>query len=454
MIYRFGIYDLDTRLLELRRDDIPVSIEPQAFDVLRLLVENRDQLVSKNDLIDNVWDGRIVSEAALSSCMNAVRRAVGDDGKRQEVIRTVPRRGFRFVLPVAIDDETPAVTGGEGEVSQESGLRSSDLNLAASIPDKPAIAVLPFRNLSGDPDQEYFADGLTEDIITTLSLWRSFPVIARNSTFAFKYPSPDIRKVGEELGARYIVQGSVRKSDDRVRITAQLIDAVTGHQVWAERYDRELVDIFELQDELTQSIAGIVAPEVERTEHRRLQSKQSENLDAWDCVLKGMVSLSELTRDGNVRARALFKKAIDFDPHYGRPYTGLGWSHIRDVSLGFTNSREQDLAAALTAARRAVALNASDSIAHSILSCGYMFTGATDLSISEAEHAVQLNPSDSLAYLSLGNQLSLAGRAQEGILFLEKAFALNPYDPQMSFYLCFTMTNSFRSWTRSGDPRF
>ncbi len=190
-------------------------------------------------------------------------------------------------------------------------------------------------------------------------------------------------------------------------------------------------------DELTQSIAGIVAPEVERTEQRRLQSKQSENLDAWDCVLKGMVSLSELTHGGNVHARELFNKAIALDPDYGRPYTGLGWSHIRDVSLGFTDSREQDLAAALTAARRAVGLNPSDSAAHSLLSCACMFTGATDLSISEAEQAVQLNPSDSIAYMSLGNQLSLAGRAEEGIPFLDKAFRLNPYDPQMSFYLCF-----------------
>ncbi len=216
-----------------------------------------------------------------------------------------------------------------------------------------------------------------------------------------------------------------------------MINAETGHHVWAERYDRELADIFELQDELTQSIAGIVAPEVERTEQRRLQSKQSENLDAWDYVLKGMVSLCELTHDGNVHARELFNKAIALDPDYGRPYTGLGWSHIRDVSLGLTDSREQDLAAALTAARRAVGLNPSDSMAHSLFSCGYMLTGATDLSISEAEQAVRLNPSDSIAYMSLGNQLSLAGRAEEGIPFLDKAFRLNPYDPQMSFYLCF-----------------
>ncbi len=178
----------------------------------------------------------------------------------------------------------------------------------------PAVAVLPFENIGEDPEQEYFADGLTEDIITALSLWKFFPVIARNSTFAYKGKSPDIREIGKELGARYVVEGSVRKAGNRVRVTAQLINAETGHHVWAERYDRELADIFELQDELTQSIAGIVAPEVERTEQRRLQSKQSENLDAWDCVLKGMVSLSELTHSGNVHARELFNKAIALDP--------------------------------------------------------------------------------------------------------------------------------------------
>ena len=443
MIFRFGSFDLDTQLLELRRDDIPVPIEPQAFNVLRLLIENRDRLVSKDDLIDNAWDGRIVSEATLSSCMNAVRRAVGDDGKRQKVIRTLPRRGFRFVLPVAIDDEASAVTDGQRAVSPEIGLRSPESNSASSIPDKPAIAVLPFRNLSGDPDQEYFADGLTEDIITTLSLWRSFPVIARNSSFAFKGQSSDIRKVGKELGARYVIEGSVRKSDDHVRVTAQLIDAETGHHVWAERYDRDLADIFELQDELTQSIAGIVAPEVERTEHRRLRSKESDHLDAWDFVLRGMASLSELTKEGNVRARELFKKAIDLDPDYSRPYTGLGWSRIRDVSLGFTESRQEDLAAGLTEARRAIVLNASDPLAHSVLSIGYMNAGASDLSISEAEEAVRLNPSDAIGYLCLGHNMSIAGRAEEGIPFLEKGFRLNPYDPQKSFFLCFMSRAKF-----------
>ena len=173
--------------------------------------------------------------------------------------------------------------------------------------ERPAVAVLPFENISGDPEQEYFADGLTEDIITALSLWRSFPVIARNSTFAFKGQSPDIREIGEKLGARYVIEGSVRKGGDRVRVTAQLINSQTGHHIWSEQYDRDLVDVFELQDEIARRIAGIVVPELERAETKRQADKQPVNLEAWDYCLRGRSLLAAFDPDENQRVRELFK---------------------------------------------------------------------------------------------------------------------------------------------------
>ncbi len=240
MIFRFGAFSLDTEGYVLSKGTEPVSLEPQVFNLLLFLAENRERVVSKDDLIEGVWEGLIVSDAAITSAINLARRAVADDGKKQAVIKTFPRRGFRFVAAIEDADEAEA---------------DNPVSTSFSSLDRPAIAVLPFDNLSADPEQEFFSDGITEDIITALSLWRSFPVIAGNSTFVYKGKSLDVRRVAEELGVRYVVEGSVRKAGNRVRVTAE-----SGHQLWADRYDRDLEDIFDLQDELTGRIAAIWSP--------------------------------------------------------------------------------------------------------------------------------------------------------------------------------------------------
>ncbi len=208
MIFRFGSFRLDTRLLELRRDDALVPIEPQVFDVLRLLIENRDRIVSKDEIIDAVWDGRIVSEATLSSRMTAVRHAVGDNGKRQDVIRTLPRRGFRFVQAIEVEDE-PQSSGETTEHKDEDDLALATKANPSAFSDKPSIAVLPFKNMSGDLEQEYFSDGITEDIITALSRIGWPMVTARNSTFSYKGQSPDLRDVAKDLNVCYVLEGSI-----------------------------------------------------------------------------------------------------------------------------------------------------------------------------------------------------------------------------------------------------
>ncbi len=305
---------------------------------------------------------------------------------------------------------------------------------AAAVLSRPALAVLPFTNLSGDPEQEYFADGLTEDIITALCAWRAFPVIARNSSFIYKGKSVKVQQVAEELGVRYVIEGSVRKSGERVRVTAQLIDAKTGHHVWAERYDRELADIFELQDEITRRIAAIVAPELEKAERRRSVTKRTENLDAWECCRRGMAVLGEFTKPAIEQARGMFTRSIALDPNYSQAYTGLAYTHHRDIYLGNTEDRAESISKLCAAAERAVALDGADSLAHWTLGMANVWSGRLDHALAEQERAVALNPSDVTALSGLGGALILAGRADDAIPHIENALRLNPRDPRIHLF--------------------
>jgi TolB-like protein len=251
---------LDTDRREFTRGSEPVAIGPQVFDLLLYLVENRAHVVSKDDVLDAVWAGRIVSESTLTSHINAVRKAIGDSGGEQRLLRTIARKGFRFVGEVreirAQDGASPSATG-----TAQPEMAPTPM---PALPDKPSIAVLAFQNLSGDPEQEYFADGVVEDIITALSHYRWLFVIARNSSFTYKGRAVDVKQVGRELGVRYVLEGSVRKAANRVRITGQLIDATTGAHLWAERFEGTLDDIFELQDRIAADVVGNIAPELER----------------------------------------------------------------------------------------------------------------------------------------------------------------------------------------------
>ena len=316
--------------------------------------------------------------------------------------------------------------------------------------ERPAIAVLPFANLSGDPEQEYFADGLTEDIITALSSWRSFPVIARNSTFAYKGQSPDIREVGEALGARYVLEGSLRKSGNRVRVTAQLIDAATGHHLWAEKLDRQLDDIFALQDELTLRIVATVAPELDRAEQKRAHVKDAKSLDAWDYTHRGMAALEEFSGEGNQAAREMFAKALAIDPDYARAWAGTAFAHNRDLLLHLSDDRDVAARAASAAAAKAVALDASDSLAHVMLAIAHMWPGDHDLAIAEARKAVHLNPSNAMAYGVLGTALDAVGEFEAGIVELECAIRISPRDPRNHIFLA-TIARSWLTLRRYED---
>jgi adenylate cyclase len=308
-------------------------------------------------------------------------------------------------------------------------------SVVTTASETPAIAVLPFANLSGDPEQEFFADGLTEDLITALSHWRTLPVIARNSTFVYKGTSVDIRRIAEELGAGYIVEGSVRKSGKRIRVTAQLIEGSTGHHLWAENLDRELQDIFELQDDLTQRIAANVMPEFEQRDILSPTASVDLNLDAWSLLHKAVAQIHEHRMEGFAEARATLEKAIEIDPSYARAYAWIAYSYIRDVLVGAKKPNEELWKQAAAAARQAIDLDDLNSFSHFVLGLVYFRTGQHDLALSEQQRAMELNPNLASAHIGLGQILAQCGRAEEGIPILERGLQLNPRDPRRWVYL-------------------
>jgi TolB-like protein len=278
--YIFEEYALDTDLRELHRGVDVVLIAPQVFDLLDCLVRNRDRVVSKDDLINAVWNGRVVSSAALTTRLNVARSAIGDSGEAQRLIKTLPRKGFRFVAEVR---ESPRHTG--AEVTQNP---AEPPKLALTLPDKPAIAVLPFANLSSDPKQGYFADGVVEDITMALSRFHWLFVIARNSSFTYKDRIVDVKLVGRELGVRYVLEGSVRKARNRLRIASQLIDAESGVHLWAGTLEGALRNMFDLQDQVTSSVVAAITPKLQQEEFKRAGRKATESLGAYDRYLRGL----------------------------------------------------------------------------------------------------------------------------------------------------------------------
>ena len=306
---------------------------------------------------------------------------------------------------------------------------------ALPLPDKPSIAVLPFANMSGDPEQEYFADGITEDIITMLAGWRAFPVIARNSTFTYKGKTIDIRTVGRELGARYVLEGSVRKAGRRVRVTAQLIEADTGHHLNADRYDRDLADLFDVQDEIVTAIAGAIEPELLKFERNRIAHRPQNNEDAYEIYQRGMWHHYRHSKDDNLKAQDFFRRALSIDAQYPQATAALAIAVLNAAYRGWAGYIEGNYVEAYELALRSVALDARYPNARFALGLVCMWTSRSDRALTEFQEAIKLDPSFAAAYVVLGQMYLYAGRPDEAIELAEKGISLSPYDPRMSLWL-------------------
>jgi TolB-like protein/Tfp pilus assembly protein PilF len=422
--FLFQDHLLDTDRRELSREQVPVSVEPQVFDLVVHLMENRDRVVSKDELIDKIWHGRSVSESTLTSRINAARKAIGDSGANQTLIRTIARKGFRFVGDVETKSAAAIV---------EPRRSVTTSHATPALPDRPAIAVLPFTNMSGDREQDYFSDGISEDIITALSKLRWFFVVARNSSFVYKGRAVHLHEIARELGVRYVLEGSVRRSGDRVRISAQLNDVSTGGHLWAERYDRELADIFAVQDEITEAIVAAIEPQLYAAENFRAQQKPPGSLDAWDFVMRALSHYWHITREDNASAQALLEQAIAIDPAYGKALGLLATSHIFGAHMGWA-----DMAATVPVAERAalaaVEADRDDAWAHHGLAYTYLFRRRFDDALAEFELALKLNPNFAMAHAFYGVTLCYAGRWQHGDAAARRALQLSPRDPLAAIY--------------------
>ncbi len=317
-----------------------------------------------------------------------------------------------------------------------------------SLPDKPSIAVLPFTNMSGDPEQEFLADGLAEDIITALSKISEMFVIARNSTFAYKGKSPDIRQGAEELGVRSVLEGSIRRAGNRVRITAQLIDAESGSHLWAERYDRQVVDIFDLQDEITQEIVTALEVKMTKGEQIRVRRRQTNNLDAWDAYVRALSHLIRFTREDNAMAQELGTRAANLDPDFAAAHTLLAFTHQADARLGWAQSSAEALELGVNAALRALAIDENDADAHAMLGTLRAMQHRYDEGLEAGRRAIKLAPSAADHYVWSAVTLNLVGRAEEAVNLIEKAMRLSPFYPD---YYLGIIAQSYRLLGRFDD---
>ena len=419
MRYLFEDFALDVDKRELSRGADAVSISPQALDLLVYLIRNRERVISKEDLISAIWGGRIITDAALATRLNSARVAIGDTGEQQRLIKTLQRKGFRFVGTVLEVPNPDGASAASGAVQRP------------EKPDKPSIAVLPFENMSDDPEQEYFGDGLVDDIITALSRFRALFVIARTSSFTYKGKTVDIKQVGDELGVRYVLEGSVRKVGARLRINGQLIDVTTGAHLWADRFDGTLDDIFDLQDKVAQQVVGAIAPEVDRAEIERASRRSVGNIDAVTAYYRGLHHTEFPTSsENNDAALRDFNDAMALDPSFAPAYGGaascLAWRRANK----WPGDIEKDNAELLRLAERVKELGTDDALTLSVLGINLFWMLLDfDRGFDLVEQAIHSNPNYARAYNFRGLLRAWHGASDAAVADFEQAMRLSPRDP-------------------------
>lgn len=466
--FRFGDFVLQTSGGGLTRLGTDVPLQPQVLALLEFLVENRDRIVSKDELVDTIWEGRIVSDAVLNTRIRDVRRALGDDRKAQRFVRTYPKRGVRFVASTA----ESARDGGGGDRPNgfvaaddtHSGLaqprwrrlrflsplavlsililsvlavlvgQSDPTDDALPLPDRPSIAVLRFESDDSD-GRAFVADGLAEDLIADLSQFKELFVISRNTSFTYDPRDTDPRKLGRELGVAFVARGSLKSIHDEVRVTAELVDAVTGEAIWSERFDRNSSDVFAIQDEISDAISGRLLPEMVKAHVRSKRGDPREDLSAWDLFLQAKAHQTVFSREGQERAISLAKAALDRVPSFAAAYSLIAQAkgNLFFWSDGTAQLRDE----AIQAARQALLMDPDDPVAYAALGYVYRFTGDEARAIGNLERAVVLNPNNATIRLQLAHTLDWFRHQARALPQIEHAIRLSPRDPllqNMLFY--------------------
>lgn len=411
--YRIESWLYRPELFQLEREAERIKLEPRVAKLLLQLIESGGSPVTREELMELVWPGMVVGDEALSNAVNKLRKAFGDDRQNPRIIETIPKVGYRLIAEVG----------------------KSEIEPTPRFPEKPSIAVLPFTNMSGDPEQDYFSDGITDDIITGLSRSPWLFVIARNSSFVYRGKSMDVRSIARELGVRYILEGSVRNSGQRIRVTAQLIDGVSGSHVWAEKYDGQLEDVFDLQDEITRNVVASAQTEIHLSGGavHMTDRKERPNMQVWELVARAWSALYGLNRESLLEAERFALQAIDMAPASCEAHLLYAGARLHLVWMGFAENAEDMLESGYEAAKRAVELDERNEYAHWICSLALLNKRDFEGALYEVNRSIELNPNCSLAHGTRGTVLCYSGHPEESIRSNEIAIRSNPKDVSLFF---------------------
>lgn len=436
MQHRFGSCVIDSQTVELTRDGLNIAVEPLVFRLLTHLIEHRDRVVSKDELLAAVWTGKVVSEATLSNAVKLARQAVGDSGEAQSIIRTVRGYGYRFVAVLE-----PL------ETARVSNPRVEDAAFP-KIPEQPSIALLNFEDLGGHAGARVFAEGLSVDLHARLARLHNLFVIARESASQFSIHQMSIREIGKRLGVRYVVYGSTQRSQRRIRVTINLAEAETQKMVWTEHLDRVLDDVFAVQDDIVNALISALLPELDRAEMERARLLPTENLDAWECYHRAMWHNFRFTANDSGRAEVLLLKAIELDPTFARAFAGLSFNHFLHAFLDTDHQPEEHARLALEYARQSVGFDERDAMSHWVEGRALFLSRAHEQALRSLDRALLSNPNYAQGRYARGFVKNFAGVPEHSLEDLDSARRLSPFDP-----LLFAMKSSRAiSLALQGDP--